>query len=258
MTQLLLSLFPGVGLLDRAFEAAGFCVVRGPDRLWGGDIRRFNPPPAVFWGVLGGPPCQDFSTKRRSVATGYGRQMLAEFARCVTAAAPEWWLLENVARAPRVTIEGWNHQRLDINQAWFSDCRRLRHIQFGSKSGRLLHVDRQPVTGPHDVAALANDKRDFRTLCRLQGLPEDYELPGFLMAAKKAAVGNGVPMGLGMALAEAIVEAYSKPVVLQQTLEGDLVRSDVCRCGCGRMVFGQQIYYDYSCRKRAWRARAQK
>lgn len=34
--RLILSLFPGIGLLDRAFEECGFCVVRGPDILWGG------------------------------------------------------------------------------------------------------------------------------------------------------------------------------------------------------------------------------
>ena len=28
--SLVLSLFPGIGLLDRAFEEHGFCVVRGP------------------------------------------------------------------------------------------------------------------------------------------------------------------------------------------------------------------------------------
>ncbi len=31
---LVLSLFPGIGLLDRAFELEGFTVVRGPDVLW--------------------------------------------------------------------------------------------------------------------------------------------------------------------------------------------------------------------------------
>src|SRR5713226_9467971 len=59
--QLVLSLFPGIGLLDMAFEEEGFCVVRGPDVLWGGDIRRFHPPAGVFAGVIGGPPCQAFS-----------------------------------------------------------------------------------------------------------------------------------------------------------------------------------------------------
>jgi DNA (cytosine-5)-methyltransferase 1 len=43
---LVLSLFPGIGLLDMAFEEEGFCVVRGPDLLWGGDIRSFRPHPA--------------------------------------------------------------------------------------------------------------------------------------------------------------------------------------------------------------------
>jgi DNA (cytosine-5)-methyltransferase 1 len=61
LNQLVLSLFPGIGLLDMAFEAEGFCVVRGPDVLWGGDIRNFHPPRCRFDGVIGGPPCQAFS-----------------------------------------------------------------------------------------------------------------------------------------------------------------------------------------------------
>lgn len=36
MNNLILSLFPGIGLLDRAFEEIGYTVVRGPDLLWGG------------------------------------------------------------------------------------------------------------------------------------------------------------------------------------------------------------------------------
>lgn len=35
MENLILSLFPGVGLLDKGFEEEDFCVVRGPDVLWG-------------------------------------------------------------------------------------------------------------------------------------------------------------------------------------------------------------------------------
>jgi len=33
-----LSLFPGIGLLDSAFEEQGFTVVRGPDLLWSDDL----------------------------------------------------------------------------------------------------------------------------------------------------------------------------------------------------------------------------
>lgn len=32
---MILSLFPGIGILDHAFELEGFTVVRGPDLLWG-------------------------------------------------------------------------------------------------------------------------------------------------------------------------------------------------------------------------------
>jgi len=45
--------FPGIGMLDRGFEDVGFCVVRGPDLIWGGDIRNFHPPAGRFAGVIG-------------------------------------------------------------------------------------------------------------------------------------------------------------------------------------------------------------
>lgn len=38
-----LSIFTGAGLLDRGFEAAGFCVVSAGDILWGRDVRDFAP-----------------------------------------------------------------------------------------------------------------------------------------------------------------------------------------------------------------------
>ena len=60
--DLVLSLFPGIGLLDSAFEDTGFCVLRGPDVIRGGDVRLFHPPAGVFAGVIGGPPCQSFSS----------------------------------------------------------------------------------------------------------------------------------------------------------------------------------------------------
>lgn len=262
---LILSLFPGIGLLDRAFEELGFCVVRGPDILWGGDIRNFHPPAGVFWGVIGGPPCQDFSGLRRTAPTGYGLEMLEEFARCVTEASPEWWLMENVARVPTVTtLQGhifpelghnYTVQRFDINEAWYCDVTRLRHIQFGSKSGRLLNVTRRSQKHAQHGAALASDNRPFEELCRLQGLPDGFDLPSFLASEKKRAVGNGVPLPMGRALAQAIVEAYNSPAILQRDLAGQVTLAKSCRCGCGRPVTGKAKYYDYSCRKRAQRKR---
>jgi DNA (cytosine-5)-methyltransferase 1 len=255
--RLVLSIFPGVDLLGRAFEESGFCVVRGPDLLWGGDIRAFRPPAGVFWGVIGGPPCQDFSAMRRAAPTGYGLEMLDQYVRVIEESQPEWWLMENVARVPDVSLAGYVTQRIDVNQAWYCDVSRLRHIQFGSKSGRLLDVARESVTrwGTLARAALAHDDRPFSELCRLQGLPGDFDLPGFLAAEKKKAVGNGVPLVLGRALAAAVVEVYSRSVTVQQTLTGGLAAVQVCRCGCGRPVSGKALYFDYSCRKRAQRKR---
>src|SRR5262245_63772419 len=97
---LVLSLFPGIGLLDMAFEQEGFTVVRGPDVLWGGDVRRFHPPAGRFEGVIGGPPCQAFSqmvglNRFNGVAPRFGN-LIPEFERCVGEAQPDWFLMENV------------------------------------------------------------------------------------------------------------------------------------------------------------------
>ena len=99
---LVLSLFPGIGLLDRAFEEEGFCVVRGPDLLWGGDIRSFQPPGGVFDGVIGGPPCQLFSQMRhiQPLASMKHGNLIPEYERVVRAAQPDWFVMENVRDAP--------------------------------------------------------------------------------------------------------------------------------------------------------------
>lgn len=47
---LVLSLFPGIDLLGAAFELEGFTVVRGPDPIFGGDVRAFHPPTGVSAG----------------------------------------------------------------------------------------------------------------------------------------------------------------------------------------------------------------
>lgn len=248
-SRLILSLFPGVGLLDMAFEEIGYCVVRGPDMIWGGDIRTFHPPSGVFWGVIGGPPCQEFSGLNRNPAVKRGVEMLGEFCRSVTEARPEWWIMENVARVPNVTrlvkSAGYVTQRFDINQSWYCDVSRLRHIQFGSLSGRLLDVGHRSVTGNKQPAALANDSRGFRELCRLQGLPDDFDLPGMTVKGKKRAVGNGVPLQMGRILANAVKDAYAAPVTYCRR----------CKCGCGRAVTGKALYDNPACRKRAQRIR---
>lgn len=101
MTNLVLSCFPGIGLLDQAFEEAGFTVVRGPDRLWGGDIHRFHVPAGVFAGVIGGPPCQVFSSAGHLNAAGKSSKLdlIPEFVRVVSEARPAFVVMENVRGA---------------------------------------------------------------------------------------------------------------------------------------------------------------
>jgi hypothetical protein len=142
--QLVLSLFPGIGLLDMAFELEGFCVVRGPDVLWGGDVRRFHPPRGKFDGVFGGPPCQAFSSLVHLVRAG-GREprfgnLIPEFERCVVEAEPQWFLMENVRAAPEPAIPGYGCKSFLFDNSWLpasedgifgSEQRRVRRITFG-------------------------------------------------------------------------------------------------------------------------------
>jgi hypothetical protein len=44
-------------------------------------------------------------------------------------------------------------------------------------------------------------------MCELQGLPADFELPGLTREAKRKAVGNGVPLPMGRAVARAVKQA---------------------------------------------------
>lgn len=253
--KLILSIFPGVDLLGMAFEEFGFCVVRGPDLIYGGDIRSFNPPAYVFWGIIGGSPCQDFSPKRRADPTGYGLEMLGEFARVVGEASPEWFLLENVARVPDVTWPGcYVTQRFEVNQSWFEPISRLRHIQFGSLGGQLLNVTGS-AGSVTEGAALANDDRSFSELVRIQGLPPDFDIPGFTVTGKKKAVGNGVPLSIGRALARAVADAFEPGSVTEDFPRGGHNWGRRCACGCGRPVTGRAAYHGPACRKRAQRKR---
>ena len=255
-SRLVLSLFPGVGLLDRAFEDAGFCVVRGPDLLWGGDVRRFHPPAGCWFGVIGGPPCQDFSSARRSDPTGNGLAMLGEFSRVVREAEPEWWLCENVATVPDLRIEGYGWQRLDINQAWYANISRLRHVQFGARGSQTLQVPRGTLGATCEPCVMACDGRPFHIVRALQGLPNSFELPGFTRTAAVAAVGNGVPLAMGRVLAEAVLAAYGHDVSRSDVTATMHVHSQLyCLCGCGRIVEGRARYASAACRKRAERKR---
>lgn len=236
--MMVLSLFPGIGLLDRGFEDAGFCVVRGPDLIFGGDISRFNVPAGKFDGVIGGPPCQDFSKARRDLPSGNGLEMIEQYKRVVLDARPTWWLAENVPGVPDIKIDGYSWQRLDLNASDFGmKQRRLRHVQFGSNDGTQLVIDRIKCNGYYPTVT-ANDSRPLREISELQGLPADFDIPAFTRSALTRAIGNGVPYGMALALADA--------VLLRQT------GVTLCACSCGRRVTGKQQYAGGACRKRVF------
>src|SRR6266850_356350 len=136
MSQLVLSLFPGIGLLDMAFEEEGFCVVRGPDLLWGGNVKHFHPPAGKFDGVIGGPPCQAFSRLVHLVRSLYGESavkpnLIPEFERVVAEAAPDWFLMENVPDAPMPEVQGYLGLRNWVRDVWVNGkTNRLRAFTF--------------------------------------------------------------------------------------------------------------------------------
>lgn len=245
--MLVLSLFPGIGLLDKAFEEEGFCVVRGPDVLWGGDVRRFHPPAGKFDGVIGGPPCQAFSrlahmVRQNGLQPKFGN-LIPEFERCVREAAPTWFLMENVPDAPTPDLAGPYHVHsflLNNRQCVDEDGRpakqnRVRRWSFGYRGDRRpLMVKIELLENPiFERAALGgSDKREIPIklggsgkrkttlpfnaksrlslagLCEKQGLPADFldHFPFRTDAACKA-IGNGVPLPMGRAIARAVKEA---------------------------------------------------
>lgn len=250
MSDLVLSLFPGIGLLDMAFEQEGFCVVRGPDVLWGGDVRRFHPPAGKFDGIIGGPPCQAFSRLRFIVEqNGYqvSPNLIPEYERVVAEAQPTWFLMENVPDAPEPQVADYAVRSICYNNRWAPEApeqNRVRRFSFGSRGGLELRPEvtllenptwEHAVTAnggsrPVPVALIQDGKggharkksalknlgycsaEGLRRACRLQGLPEDFlEKAPFTVAGKFRAIGNGVPLPMGRAIARAVRRALEAP-----------------------------------------------
>ena len=243
--QLVLSLFPGIGLLDMAFEEAGFCVVRGPDLLWGGDVHRFHPPAGKFDGVIGGPPCQAHSPLANVVRAVHGPDSVAadlipEFVRIVSEARPLWFLMENVTRAPHPVIAGYRDDYFMLNTRWLGNPQnRLRRFTFGTtlpdcpgidvKTEPLEPCDFEPavttnsggrravikfdtsgrVRGKQGLADHARLRgRSIERMIELQGLPVGFlaDAP-FTKEGKSIVIGNGVPLVMGRAVADAVKRA---------------------------------------------------
>lgn len=242
-SQLVLSIFPGLGILDRAFEEQGFCIVRGPDLLWGGDVKLFHPPERVFDGLIGGIPCQAHS------GLGYlawnngatrAEDLTPEFVRVVEECRPAWWLSENVREAPVPAPRGYGVAAILLNNRDVGGVQsRKRRFCFGLR-------DREPVNLWKHVEIEALQRAEWcpcvlasgETTNRIRpGLPDElrgkasryrhkigsshatvaralaaHDLPADLFdhspltcAGRQRALGNAVPMRVGRALAAMVL-----------------------------------------------------
>lgn len=221
--QLVLSLFPGADLLGMAFEQEGFCVVRGPDVLLGGDIRNFRSVVEKFDGVIGGPPCQMFSKAVTRCSGGTNAlNLIPEFERVVNESKPRWWLMENVPEAPLPALDcKWNAV-LDAHHYGALQHRRRR---FSSNLSLIPHpmptcedpfptvtATEHKVSGTGSIkdtmSARASRKVGRRLkleeINELMGLPADWQTPALTVEMAYRVRGNGVPLQMGVALAKAI------------------------------------------------------
>ena len=172
--------------------------------------------------------------------------MLAELLRVIDESRPEWVLIENVPQVPDVLHPLYSHQRLDI-----ADCEcggsqlRRRHIQFLSLKGDIIRPERLRRRHRHAAiltAATAASSHTYAEICRRQGFAGPVTLPGWSREAKVRAIGNGVPLAIGRALAIAVSQRSAPD------------RHD-CVCGCGRRITPPALQAGAACRKRMERRR---
>jgi site-specific DNA-cytosine methylase len=136
VTQLVLSLFPGADVLGLGFELEGFCIVQGPDVIFGRDVRSFHPPAGRFNGVIGGPPCQSFSSlanlvRAKGLEPRFGN-LIPDFSRVIEEARVAWFLMENVPKAPDPKPQGYEVTSFLLDNCWLGEAQmRKRRFWFG-------------------------------------------------------------------------------------------------------------------------------
>lgn len=232
MGELLLSLFPGADLFGRAFELAGCSVVRGPDLLWGHDVREWvRPRPGTFDGVIGGPPCSPFSRVRK-IGGHAARHAdgIPIFWDVVRELRPRFAVMENVVDvighksipgdAEPIVLRDWDCGGLTSRERVFFVWPRDLGDAF------LLLPDRRDGKPAYTVLASSNKSRGFvhghkaltpRDAGRLQGWPEivrtiereaDRGRKGNRMIGARLIVhmlGNGVPRAMGELIASRVM-----------------------------------------------------
>lgn len=226
--SLVLSLFPGIGLLDQAFEEEGFCVVRGPDLLWGGDVCEFHPPSGKFAGIIGGPPCQSWSGLGNVNRARWGDECMMpdripEFARCINEAQPTWFLMENVTQAPAPECPGYWMVQRTVNNRWCGgEQNRERKFTFGlhldtpGYQFSRFHIEGVALENPNyrpavissGQAGKGGSRASIEQMAIDQGLdPRRFDNSPFTTTELRRAIANGVPLPMGRAVARAVRRA---------------------------------------------------
>lgn len=241
MESLVLSLFPGIDLLGRAFREVGFSVVQGGDVIFGGDIRGEHYPAGRFDGVIGGPPCQAFSqmkhlNKLLGLKVKFGN-LIPEFERIIAEVEPAWFLMENVKQAPKPEVDGYMVRSYIVTD-WKCGgmTQRQRRFSYGSLTDPLLMIRQNQKAGEtKPLRAVTGNCRIPRPehieqskgkggvfpgqgtlvplpdMCERQGLPRTFKPEVFTVTALRQAIGNGVPMAMGKAVAAAVAAAAREP-----------------------------------------------
>ncbi|NPU90000.1 MAG: hypothetical protein HPY87_09010 [Fervidobacterium sp.] len=241
--NVILSLFPGLGLLDIGFIEHGYIVLRGPDVIYGTlhDIKQFHPPPGLFEGIIGGPPCQAHSILQyvnKKKGNKKAEDLIPEFTRCIVEAEPEWFLMENVPRAPSPNITGYTIQTFTINNRLLKDStpqNRVRRFWFGLRgniqpdilkyieySDKVSEKRENTVTasGQFQGSRLSTKKSGSNIVKKslvLQGLPENFfDTVPLTVSGKQRLIGNAVPLPMSRAIAKAICK-YKDEIKLLET-----------------------------------------
>jgi DNA (cytosine-5)-methyltransferase 1 len=168
-------------------------------------------------------------------ANGYtiAENLIPEFERVVQQAFPPWFLMENVPAAPEPVVAGYAIHSFKLNNRWVGgEQQRVRRFSFGVRGEQPIDLRRwieyevfEPQEWSPAVCAgggvrpgieHATNRTRAKYLgwktaqalaesIRLQGLPEEFlDKTPFTLAGKHKAVGNGVPLPMGRALAGAI------------------------------------------------------
>jgi site-specific DNA-cytosine methylase len=151
--------------------------------------------------------------RHRGYAPTFGN-LIPEYERCVAEARPDWFLMENVSRAPTPVVTGYQVTEQVLSNRELGEVQnRIRRISFGTKDGARLHIQHRPepeafartVTAGSGGGNIIRSKYPLAQALKLQGLPADMlDQAPFTSHGKLKAVANGVPLPMGRSIARAV------------------------------------------------------